>query len=184
MCHKSIKCPGHIWRVLLWLFLSAVISSSLWLWPGGIVGGRSVWQPHWLRHGDDCRTVSLQSQRQRHTLRWLQGGSLRSQPERPTGLSAYVNVFVCHWDDLCLNRDEILVFLVFWNIKPHNLRSRIVMCASPSACNCDPRGIILMGAPCDQISGDCSCKRYVTGRYCNQCLVSTPCSTFYKSVAN
>uniref|UniRef100_A0A3B3Z8Y5 Uncharacterized protein n=1 Tax=Periophthalmus magnuspinnatus TaxID=409849 RepID=A0A3B3Z8Y5_9GOBI len=37
-------------------------------------------------------------------------------------------------------------------------------------CNCDPRGIVLMGAPCDQISGDCSCKRYVTGRYCNQCL--------------
>ncbi|KAG7472317.1 hypothetical protein MATL_G00107440 [Megalops atlanticus] len=38
------------------------------------------------------------------------------------------------------------------------------------ACNCDPRGIIMMGSPCDQISGDCSCKRYVTGRYCNQCL--------------
>ncbi|CAL8370158.1 unnamed protein product [Lota lota] len=37
-------------------------------------------------------------------------------------------------------------------------------------CNCDPRGIIRMGAPCDQISGDCSCKRYVTGRHCNQCL--------------
>ncbi|XP_068606555.1 laminin subunit beta-1 [Brachionichthys hirsutus] len=37
-------------------------------------------------------------------------------------------------------------------------------------CNCDPRGIIMMDAPCDQISGDCSCKRYVTGRYCNQCL--------------
>ncbi|KAG7235214.1 hypothetical protein INR49_030617, partial [Caranx melampygus] len=37
-------------------------------------------------------------------------------------------------------------------------------------CNCDPRGIIMMGAPCDQISGDCSCKRYVTGRYCDQCL--------------
>uniref|UniRef100_W5N6F6 Laminin subunit beta-2 n=1 Tax=Lepisosteus oculatus TaxID=7918 RepID=W5N6F6_LEPOC len=37
-------------------------------------------------------------------------------------------------------------------------------------CNCDPRGIIMGGAPCDQISGDCSCKRYVTGRYCNQCL--------------
>ncbi|XP_023188119.1 laminin subunit beta-2-like [Xiphophorus maculatus] len=37
-------------------------------------------------------------------------------------------------------------------------------------CNCDPRGVILMDAPCDQISGDCSCKRYVTGRYCNQCL--------------
>uniref|UniRef100_A0A8C1T9L1 Laminin, beta 2-like n=1 Tax=Cyprinus carpio TaxID=7962 RepID=A0A8C1T9L1_CYPCA len=37
-------------------------------------------------------------------------------------------------------------------------------------CNCDPRGITMIGAPCDQISGDCSCKRYVTGRYCNQCL--------------
>ncbi|XP_034074333.1 laminin subunit beta-2 [Gymnodraco acuticeps] len=37
-------------------------------------------------------------------------------------------------------------------------------------CNCDPRGIITNGAPCDQISGDCSCKRYVTGRYCSQCL--------------
>ncbi|XP_058498691.1 laminin subunit beta-2 [Solea solea] len=37
-------------------------------------------------------------------------------------------------------------------------------------CNCDPRGIIMMGAPCDQISGDCSCKRYVTGRYCDRCL--------------
>lgn len=37
-------------------------------------------------------------------------------------------------------------------------------------CNCDPRGIIMMNDPCDQISGDCSCKRYVTGRYCNQCL--------------
>ncbi|XP_017266844.1 laminin subunit beta-1 [Kryptolebias marmoratus] len=37
-------------------------------------------------------------------------------------------------------------------------------------CNCDPRGVILMDAPCDQISGDCSCKRYVTGRHCNQCL--------------
>ncbi|XP_071205207.1 laminin subunit beta-1-like [Salvelinus alpinus] len=37
-------------------------------------------------------------------------------------------------------------------------------------CNCDPRGIIMLGAPCDQISGDCSCKTYITGRYCNQCL--------------
>ncbi|CAL8260674.1 unnamed protein product [Gadus morhua 'NCC'] len=37
-------------------------------------------------------------------------------------------------------------------------------------CNCDPRGIIRVGAPCDQISGDCSCKRYVTGRHCDQCL--------------
>ncbi|XP_026854032.2 laminin subunit beta-1 isoform X1 [Electrophorus electricus] len=37
-------------------------------------------------------------------------------------------------------------------------------------CNCDPRGISMRGAQCDAISGSCSCKRYVTGRYCNQCL--------------
>ncbi|XP_029457074.1 laminin subunit beta-4-like isoform X2 [Rhinatrema bivittatum] len=37
-------------------------------------------------------------------------------------------------------------------------------------CRCDPRGIILGSAPCEQISGDCYCKRYVTGRHCNQCL--------------
>ncbi|KAJ8257557.1 hypothetical protein GJAV_G00186910 [Gymnothorax javanicus] len=42
------------------------------------------------------------------------------------------------------------------------------------ACNCDPRGIIVTASPCDQISGDCSCKRYVTGRYCNQCLHLVP----------
>lgn len=47
----------------------------------------------------------------------------------------------------------------------------LFMCMSLAACNCDPRGITMIGAPCDQISGDCSCKRYVTGRYCNQCLV-------------
>lgn len=38
------------------------------------------------------------------------------------------------------------------------------------SCNCDPRGTTMMGPLCDQISGDCSCKRYVTGRYCNQCI--------------
>ncbi|XP_041046913.1 laminin subunit beta-1-like [Carcharodon carcharias] len=38
------------------------------------------------------------------------------------------------------------------------------------ACRCDPRGIIMSEAPCDQISGDCFCKRYVTGRHCDLCL--------------
>ncbi|XP_018431602.1 PREDICTED: laminin subunit beta-1-like [Nanorana parkeri] len=37
-------------------------------------------------------------------------------------------------------------------------------------CQCDPRGIVASSSPCDQISGDCYCKRFVTGRYCNQCL--------------
>ncbi|KAI5612331.1 laminin subunit beta-1 isoform X2 [Silurus asotus] len=37
-------------------------------------------------------------------------------------------------------------------------------------CNCDPRGTSVMEQLCDHISGDCSCKRHVTGRYCNQCI--------------
>ncbi|KAG8435977.1 hypothetical protein GDO86_007172 [Hymenochirus boettgeri] len=37
-------------------------------------------------------------------------------------------------------------------------------------CKCDPRGSILDGAQCDPISGDCFCKRFVTGRTCSQCL--------------
>ncbi|XP_053324821.1 laminin subunit beta-1-like [Spea bombifrons] len=37
-------------------------------------------------------------------------------------------------------------------------------------CRCDPRGIVPGNSPCDHISGDCYCKRFVTGRYCNQCL--------------
>ncbi|KAM9324405.1 laminin subunit beta-1-like [Gastrophryne carolinensis] len=37
-------------------------------------------------------------------------------------------------------------------------------------CQCDPRGITAGSTPCDQISGDCYCKRFVTGRYCNECL--------------
>ncbi|XP_078517952.1 laminin subunit beta-2 isoform X1 [Lissotriton helveticus] len=37
-------------------------------------------------------------------------------------------------------------------------------------CQCDPRGTVSDGAPCDRISGDCFCKRLVTGRSCNQCL--------------
>nr|XP_028575499.1 laminin subunit beta-2-like isoform X1 [Podarcis muralis] len=37
-------------------------------------------------------------------------------------------------------------------------------------CRCDPRGIIPGSLPCDHISGDCYCKRFVAGRYCNQCL--------------
>ncbi|KAB5546301.1 hypothetical protein PHYPO_G00070480 [Pangasianodon hypophthalmus] len=38
------------------------------------------------------------------------------------------------------------------------------------SCNCDPRGTNMMGPLCNHISGECSCKRYVTGRYCNQCI--------------
>ncbi|XP_053338679.1 laminin subunit beta-1 [Clarias gariepinus] len=37
-------------------------------------------------------------------------------------------------------------------------------------CNCDPRGTNVMGPPCDHITGVCSCKRHVTGRYCNECI--------------
>ncbi|XP_053325272.1 laminin subunit beta-2 [Spea bombifrons] len=37
-------------------------------------------------------------------------------------------------------------------------------------CQCDPRGTVSDGSQCDAISGDCFCKRFVTGRSCNQCL--------------
>uniref|UniRef100_A0A670Z413 Laminin subunit beta 4 n=1 Tax=Pseudonaja textilis TaxID=8673 RepID=A0A670Z413_PSETE len=37
-------------------------------------------------------------------------------------------------------------------------------------CRCDPRGIITESSSCDQIRGDCYCKRFVTGQYCDQCL--------------
>ncbi|XP_067854444.1 laminin subunit beta-2 isoform X2 [Heptranchias perlo] len=38
-------------------------------------------------------------------------------------------------------------------------------------CWCDPFGTVADGLPCDPVSGDCFCKRLVTGRSCNQCLV-------------
>uniref|UniRef100_UPI00398F4E43 laminin subunit beta-2 isoform X1 n=1 Tax=Pristiophorus japonicus TaxID=55135 RepID=UPI00398F4E43 len=37
-------------------------------------------------------------------------------------------------------------------------------------CWCDPFGTVADGLPCDPVSGDCFCKRLVTGRSCNQCL--------------
>lgn len=54
-----------------------------------------------------------------------------------------------------------------------------------AACRCDPRGTVAGSSPCDPISGDCYCKRFVAGRSCSQCVVSasssptaspTPCS--------
>ncbi|XP_069795576.1 laminin subunit beta-2-like [Narcine bancroftii] len=38
------------------------------------------------------------------------------------------------------------------------------------ACQCDSRGTVPGAQPCDPVSGDCFCKRLVTGRSCNQCL--------------
>nr|XP_033782232.1 laminin subunit beta-2 isoform X2 [Geotrypetes seraphini] len=37
-------------------------------------------------------------------------------------------------------------------------------------CQCDPRGTVSDGTPCDPITGNCFCKRLVTGHSCNQCL--------------
>ncbi|KAM6470530.1 laminin subunit beta-2 isoform 2-T2 [Liasis olivaceus] len=37
-------------------------------------------------------------------------------------------------------------------------------------CQCNPRGTVQEGAQCDAITGNCLCKRLVTGRSCNQCL--------------
>ncbi|XP_051874089.1 LOW QUALITY PROTEIN: laminin subunit beta-2 [Pristis pectinata] len=38
-------------------------------------------------------------------------------------------------------------------------------------CWCDPLGTVTSALPCDPVTGDCFCKRLVTGRSCNQCLV-------------
>uniref|UniRef100_A0A3Q2W4S7 Laminin, beta 2 (laminin S) n=1 Tax=Haplochromis burtoni TaxID=8153 RepID=A0A3Q2W4S7_HAPBU len=37
-------------------------------------------------------------------------------------------------------------------------------------CQCDPRGTVSGSSQCDPVSGDCFCKRLVTGRSCDQCL--------------
>ncbi|XP_055788480.1 laminin subunit beta-2-like [Salvelinus fontinalis] len=37
-------------------------------------------------------------------------------------------------------------------------------------CQCDPRGTVSERPQCDPVSGDCFCKRQVTGRSCGQCL--------------
>uniref|UniRef100_A0A8D0G091 Laminin subunit beta-1 n=1 Tax=Strix occidentalis caurina TaxID=311401 RepID=A0A8D0G091_STROC len=37
-------------------------------------------------------------------------------------------------------------------------------------CRCDPRGTVTGSSPCDSISGDCYCKRFVAGRSCSQCV--------------
>ncbi|XP_072507510.1 laminin subunit beta-2-like isoform X3 [Notamacropus eugenii] len=38
------------------------------------------------------------------------------------------------------------------------------------SCRCDPRGTVPGDTPCDSNSGDCYCKRFVTGQNCDQCL--------------
>uniref|UniRef100_A0A8C8ALH0 Laminin subunit beta 2 n=1 Tax=Otus sunia TaxID=257818 RepID=A0A8C8ALH0_9STRI len=37
-------------------------------------------------------------------------------------------------------------------------------------CRCDPRGTVTGSSPCDPVSGDCYCKRFVAGRSCSQCV--------------
>ncbi|XP_054072022.1 laminin subunit beta-1-like isoform X2 [Rissa tridactyla] len=37
-------------------------------------------------------------------------------------------------------------------------------------CRCDPRGTVAGSSPCDPISGDCYCKRFVAGRSCSECV--------------
>ncbi|XP_066523784.1 laminin subunit beta-1b [Hoplias malabaricus] len=38
------------------------------------------------------------------------------------------------------------------------------------SCSCNELGTLSRANQCDTQSGDCYCKRFVTGRYCNQCL--------------
>ena len=47
----------------------------------------------------------------------------------------------------------------------------LALCPRSAACWCDNRGTVSGSSQCDPISGDCFCKRLVTGRSCDQCLV-------------
>uniref|UniRef100_T1IRE1 Laminin subunit beta-1 n=1 Tax=Strigamia maritima TaxID=126957 RepID=T1IRE1_STRMM len=50
----------------------------------------------------------------------------------------------------------------YWNFQESNHNG----C---DACTCHPLGTV-SGIGCNQYSGECTCKRYVTGRDCNQCM--------------
>lgn len=91
-CSESLNFP--VIPVTFYLQSPSFLHLSLWLWPSGVIGGRRVWHPHRLWNGNDCGTVSLQSQREGDALWWLQGGLLWTQPEWPFGLPTYV--FICH----------------------------------------------------------------------------------------
>lgn len=49
-------------------------------------------------------------------------------------------------------------------------------CLVPPACQCNRLGSVLGKSQCDPVSGDCFCKRLVTGRHCDTCLVRRTCS--------
>uniref|UniRef100_A0AAQ4RGT9 Laminin, beta 2 (laminin S) n=1 Tax=Gasterosteus aculeatus aculeatus TaxID=481459 RepID=A0AAQ4RGT9_GASAC len=51
----------------------------------------------------------------------------------------------------------------FFGLSPHNPQG-----CQP--CQCDHRGTVSGSSQCDPVSGDCFCKRLVTGRSCDQCL--------------
>uniref|UniRef100_A0A8C2XN41 Laminin, beta 2 (laminin S) n=1 Tax=Cyclopterus lumpus TaxID=8103 RepID=A0A8C2XN41_CYCLU len=51
----------------------------------------------------------------------------------------------------------------FFGLSPHNPQG-----CQP--CRCDHRGTVSGSSQCDPVSGDCFCKRLVTGRSCDQCL--------------
>lgn len=66
------------------------------------------------------------------------------------------------------------IFVCFWVIYYFKtlLRSNYnQVCPLPPACQCDHRGTVSGSSQCDPVSGDCFCKRLVTGRSCDQCLV-------------
>ena len=43
-----------------------------------------------------------------------------------------------------------------------------------SSCGCNPAGVLEASQQCDKDLGECTCKRFVQGRTCDECMVTLP----------
>ena len=47
-----------------------------------------------------------------------------------------------------------------------------------SSCGCNPAGVLEASQQCDKELGECTCKRFVQGRTCDECMVTLPYNDF------